>query len=113
MPLLRPALILSTKNLRATGNSFVSRRLIEVDVSKKIRQSWFNQEDVNQLVDAGMNTVRIPVRALLAPQYSVSCDGLTGFCSLAIGSSSLWWTGLLNSILREALSNSYVTHSVL
>jgi len=113
VPLLRPALILSTKNLRATGNSFVSRRLIEVDVSKKIRQSWFNQEDVNQLVDAGMNTVRIPVRALLAPQYSVSCDGLTGFCSLAIGSSSLWWTGLLNSILREALSNSYVTHSVL
>jgi len=60
------------KNLKDTGNSFLSLCLIEVEVSKS-RESWFNQVDVDQLVDAGMNTVRVPVCAL--PRYGISYNG--------------------------------------
>ena len=54
--------ILSTKYLEGTGNAncYCYRRRGFTNS----RESWFNQEDVNQLVDAGMNTVRIPVRVV-------------------------------------------------
>jgi len=60
------------KNLKSTGNFFCSRCLLDVEVSKS-RESWFNQADVDELVDAGLNTVRVPVCAL--PWYGISCNG--------------------------------------
>jgi hypothetical protein len=72
VPLLKPTLRLSMKNLKGTGNLFLGQCLIEIEVSKS-RETWFNQADVDELVDAGLNTVRVPVCAL--PRYGISCNG--------------------------------------
>jgi aryl-phospho-beta-D-glucosidase BglC (GH1 family) len=36
---------------------------------QSVRESWFNQADVDALVDAGINTVRIPVSGFLRASW--------------------------------------------
>ncbi len=60
------------------------------------RTTWFTQDDINQLVAAGINTVRVPVgwRSSLRLIF-----GLQRLCGLVIGLLRLWWPATMNSSL--------------
>ena len=110
VPLLKPTLILSTRNLKGTGNFFVTRCLIEVEVSKNPGKAG----SINpMLINCRGRNKHCSRSGAYASIVWYFMQWLHWFCSLVIGLSNLWLTGTLNSIQEEGFSNSYVIHFVL